>query len=324
MIISDEKLKPNETNKPNAQNAERTKIFATEKRKKMNAKQINQTYSIIEFLSSKGFEPTKIRGQNYWYISMIRDFTENTPSFKVDKNLNRWYDHSLGKGGNLVDLACLVLKTENIKQVIQELLNLFSSFQQPQVRVEKVVQKGSISPKIKIVDIEEISNEPLIDYLANRGINKSAAQKYCQQIGYVNADKYYKSIGFKNQSDGYELRSEGFKSCVSPKDITFYDNGFEKLAVFEGFIDFLSYQMLVDFEIQNSDWLILNSLSFLSRVNEILSAHRQLFLFLDNDMAGKSAIKKIGEINSNYVDMTIMYADFKDLNDYLLWTKKNY
>lgn len=294
------------------------------KRKEMNAKQINQTYSIIEFLSLKGFEPAKIRGQNYWYISMIRDFVENTPSFKVDKNLNRWYDHSLGKGGNLVDLASLVLKIDDIKQVIQELLKTFSSFQQPQVRVEKKAQKDSINPKIKIVDIEEITHEPLIDYLANRGINKLVAQKYCQQIGYVNAEKYYKSIGFKNQSGGFELRSEGFKSCISPKDVTFLDNGFGKLAVFEGFIDFLSYQMLADFEIQNSNWLILNSLSFLSRISEIISAHRQLFLFLDNDMAGKSAIKKIGEMNPNYVDMTIMYADFKDLNDYLLWIKKNY
>ena len=284
----------------------------------MNAKQINQTYSIIDFLSFKGFEPIKIQGQNYWYISMIRDFIENTPSFKVDNNLNRWYDHSLGKGGNLVDLVCLVLKNEDVKQVIQEVLNIFSSFQQPQVRVEKVAQKSATSPKIKIVDIEEITHEPLIDYLANRGINKLVAQKYCQQIGYVNADKYYKSIGFKNQSGGFELRSEGFKSCTSPKDITFIDNGFdEKLAVFEGFIDFLSYQMLPEFTVLDCNYLILNSLSFLSKIKEKCDMSTLLYLFMDNDDAGQKAILKLKKEFPITIDMTSFYADYKDLNDYL-------
>lgn len=296
------------------------------KNKKMT---INEAKKIPldSFLERIGIPLSKVSndGRDMWFLSPFR--LETTPSLHVSVTKNMWFDFGKAEGitgGSIIDFCLEYFSPITIKEILERLTLDFSSFHQPQVRGENRVHKSSTIPKIKIVDIEEITHDPLIDYLANRGIDKLVAQKYCQQIGYVNVDKYYKSIGFENQSGGFELRSEGFKSCTSPKDITFYDNGFEKLAVFEGFIDFLSYQMLADFEIQNSNWLILNSLSFLSRINEIIKAYRQIFLFLDNDEAGRTAIKKIRQINPNYVDMTIMYADFKDLNDYLLWIKQNY
>lgn len=58
---------------------------------------------IVQYLSGLGYEPAKVRHFDYWYLSPLRE--EKTPSFKVNRKLNRWYDHGLGKGGNLVDLA---------------------------------------------------------------------------------------------------------------------------------------------------------------------------------------------------------------------------
>ena len=63
------------------------------------AKQID----LVEYLSGLGFKPAKIRGNNYWYLSPLRD--EKTPSFKIDRKINCWYDHGIGKGGNLVDFG---------------------------------------------------------------------------------------------------------------------------------------------------------------------------------------------------------------------------
>src|SRR5688500_7896411 len=60
---------------------------------------------IVCYLSSLGYEPVKIRNFDYWYFSPLRD--EKTPSFKVNRKINRWYDHGIGKGGNLIDLAIL-------------------------------------------------------------------------------------------------------------------------------------------------------------------------------------------------------------------------
>ena len=60
---------------------------------------------MVEYLSKLGHEPAKIRGVDYWYLSPLRE--ERTPSFKVNRKLNRWYDHGLGKGGNIIDFAIL-------------------------------------------------------------------------------------------------------------------------------------------------------------------------------------------------------------------------
>ncbi len=67
----------------------------------LEAKQMD----IVQYLSSIGYEPAKIRNCDYWYLSPLRD--EKTPSFKVNRKLNRWYDHGIGKGGNVIDFAIL-------------------------------------------------------------------------------------------------------------------------------------------------------------------------------------------------------------------------
>ena len=60
---------------------------------------------IVDYLAKLGHEPSKIKGSDYWYSSPLRN--EKTPSFKVNRKLNRWYDHGLGKGGNIIDFAIL-------------------------------------------------------------------------------------------------------------------------------------------------------------------------------------------------------------------------
>ena len=58
---------------------------------------------LVEYLFSLGFTPAKIRGNNYWYISPLRD--EKEASFKIDRSKNVWYDHGAGKGGTVVDFV---------------------------------------------------------------------------------------------------------------------------------------------------------------------------------------------------------------------------
>lgn len=60
---------------------------------------------MVQYLSELGYEPIKIRGFNYWYLSPLRD--EKTPSFKVNRKLNRWYDFGYAKGGNIIDFGIL-------------------------------------------------------------------------------------------------------------------------------------------------------------------------------------------------------------------------
>jgi len=52
------------------------------------AKQID----MVDYLSALGHRPQKVRNSDYWYLSPL-----------VNRSLNIWYDHGIGKGGNLID-----------------------------------------------------------------------------------------------------------------------------------------------------------------------------------------------------------------------------
>ena len=81
----------------------------------MNCKEFNQL-DIVDYLLLLGHTPAKIHGNDYWYFSPFRD--EQTPSFKVNRKFNVWYDHGLQKGGKLVDFG-----TRFYGCTIAELLN---------------------------------------------------------------------------------------------------------------------------------------------------------------------------------------------------------
>jgi hypothetical protein len=295
-----------------------TERLRVKKRKDMNAKQLNQQHSIIDFLDQNGYRPTSKRGINYWYISMIRD-PEKHASFKVDIDKNLWYDHGIGVGGNLVDLACHIFKTEDVREVIGLITGNFSSFHpQPKVQIEKQPSNN----KLRIVNEGYIQDPRLIDYVNARGISIEVARQHCTEVTYLNQNHIFKGIGFKNQSGGYELRSKGFKSCVAPKDVSLIHNGDNNLLVFEGFMDFLSYLMLPVFHVPEASFLILNSVSLVGRASEYLSAFHSKFLSLDNDQPGMNVAAQIKQTYPRVVDISLFYAGHKDLNEFLTQNSK--
>ena len=72
---------------------------------------ISDNKKITDFLQEQGHQPTSVKGNNWWYLSPLRD--EHTASFKVDVNKNVWYDFGLGKGGNLRTLVRLLFYGNN-------------------------------------------------------------------------------------------------------------------------------------------------------------------------------------------------------------------
>lgn len=52
---------------------------------------------IADYLQSLGYTPVKQQGRSLWYKSPLREETD--ASFKVNTEINRWYDFGLGKGG---------------------------------------------------------------------------------------------------------------------------------------------------------------------------------------------------------------------------------
>jgi len=270
--------------------------------------------SIIEYLSSIGIEPAKIRGNNYWYHSPLRG--EREPSFKVNNKLNLWYDHGSGEGGTLIDLGARLNTCSP-----SEFVNQLSEFRPSTF----VVSLDRIKPKepenkLNIKSVEELRNQELIDYLRGRRIDEDLAVRYCKQVAFEIANKNYLAVGFENKSGGYELRNNWFKGSSTPKDVSFIDNDSNKLYVVEGFMDFLSIEQLKSKTPAfgtDADFLILNSLSFMTRSQDLLRSH-ETFLFLDNDQAGSTAKKNLHSDHIPFMDCSGFYSGHKDVNEYLM------
>jgi hypothetical protein len=152
--------------------------------------------------------------------------------------LNCWYDHGIGKGGNLVDFAILYHNC-TVGEFLKE-VNGHLSFHQPNT-VPLHKDENHSECRIEIVGEKTISSLALERYLTQRRISVDLAKEYCKEVTYKLNDKKYYSIGFKNDAGGYELRNQYFKASSSPKDITTFDNGVKEAIVFEGFFDFLSF-----------------------------------------------------------------------------------
>ena len=267
---------------------------------------------LVNYLKSLGFEPKKIRRDDYWYLSPLRD--EKEASFKINRRLNRWYDHGLGKGGNLVDFGI-----EFYKCSIPEFLNNLSgnlSLQQPIFYAsETTIQQ---EPKIKIIEVTKLTSYPLLRYLEQRTIPVAIAQQFCKEVHYSLNDSTYYGIGFKNDSDGYEIRNKYSKICLGKKDISTIKNSSENVKIFEGFFDFLSFKNVENFlEKEPSDYIILNSVSMISNIKNSLRNYENIELYFDNDEAGNRALEMLKNELENIEDCRVLYSDFKDLNEYL-------
>lgn len=193
---------------------------------------------MVDYLSSIGHSPAKIKKSDYWYLSPL--LNEKAASFKINRTINRWYDHGTGHSGNLIYFAILYHNC-TIAELMQHLqLNL--SFQTSTVELSK-----QIKPDNKIIILKEcrLAAFGSLNYLKQRNIPFEIADQYCREVQYQIDAKTYYSIGFKNDAGGYELHNRYCKNSSSPKAIITIKNGSAKCAVFEGFFDFLSFIFLL-------------------------------------------------------------------------------
>ncbi|WP_127125410.1 toprim domain-containing protein [Pseudoflavitalea rhizosphaerae] len=302
---------------------------------KVTCKEVNQL-DLVDFLAGLGHSPKKIRNNDYWYISPLPHRQEKTPSFKVDRRKNVWYDHGTGKGGTLVDFGILYYHCS-----IADLLQRLAGYQpttnfsfhppiqarnpQPAPAIFAGEKKENASGKIVVLDTRPLALPGLIQYLEKRQIPVKIAARFCKEVDFLLYGKKHSAIGFQNNAGGYELRSGNFKGSSAPKDITFLDNGRDQVAVFEGLFSFLSFQAIN----QNqqpplSNCLVLNSLAFLERSRPLLEQHKQVHLVLDRDTAGKNCTSLALQWDKEkYIDRSDFYHPHKDLNDWLTHHKHN-
>lgn len=276
-----------------------------------------KSIDIVEWLTKNGHSPQKVSGSDYWYLSPLRQ--EKTASFKVDRKLNVWYDHGLGKGGNMIELGILYYGC-SVKELLQKLKSPFL-FHSPEIFENSDAKQAT---KITILDAKQpISNVNLLVYLQERNISLEAAKTVLYEVNFEVNNKRYYALGFKNNSGGFELRNKYFKGSSSPKDITLINqNDSESVSVFEGFFSFLSYQTMFNNQgIELTNFLVLNSLSFFEKSVEKMMSYPSIKLYLDNDPAGERCVQLALGLSEKFIDERHRYKDFKDLNEKLMQSK---
>ena len=276
----------------------------------MDARQMREI-PIADFLNAMGIHPTKQKGNALWYSAPYR--TERTPSFKVNIAKNVWFDFGTGKGGDIFDLAGEFIGSGDF---LLRAAFIAKSGTCPLPVLKQPQKNREREPAFEDIWVRPLQDTRLLDYLEERGINAHVAIPNCEEVGYRVHGKRYYAIGFRNDAGGLELRNRFFKGCIPPKDISLKRNGSDVCAVFEGFMDYFSAMQL---GIIASDWLVLNSVSNVEKAVKALQVYERIECFLDNDDAGRRTFQKLRDsFGDKVIDRSSLYADHKDLNDYLL------
>lgn len=269
---------------------------------------------LATFMSRLGHEPVRRCGDKLWYKSPLRQ--EYTPSFKVETTLNCWYDFGVGRGGNIIDLAAELYQSTDMRHLLRCIAD---SCPVPSVQT---VASTSITrhsaPSYENIRIMPLGSHALVAYLQERGMPPEISKAHCQQIHYCCRGKRYYAVAFANESGGHEIRNRYFKGCISPKDISIRrirDGPSTECTVFEGFIDYLSALTL---GIIGADAIILNSVSNVNRAIPHLRDYTTIHCYLDNDVAGKTALGQLTEqLEISVIDRSTLYSGYNDLNEYL-------
>lgn len=280
---------------------------------------------LADYLQSLGYLPVKQQGNSLWYKSPFRK--ESEPSFKVNTELNQWFDFGLGKGGNILALVRELYQDDYIPALLERIER-----QTPNVRSSSFSFRQQPSePSFQQLEVRELAHPALLRYLQERGIDRDIARNECKELHFTHNGKPYFAIGFENVAGGYEVRNPFFKGCISPKDVSHIQHHGERrdsCCLFEGFMDYLSFLTIRKRKnsqspnLKGQDYMVLNSVFNLGKAMNGLSGYERIHCFFDNDQAGNKACLELQRVFSYRVrDASIHYSGYKDLNDFLCGKK---
>ena len=295
----------------------------------MNIKQAKQI-KIEAYLEQIGCTRTSTKSNEIWFKSPLHE--DRTASFRVNQILNTWFDYGYN-GGEGGDLIKLIQKIHSVS--VSEALAILASKVDVITTTPKQVTEKTIKPKerkLELLEIKSIHEKALFHYLKERCINLDVAKKYLKQVDFrvvennKTGNRQY-ALAMKNDNDCYEFRNKHLKGIVGEpkngksKDLTTFNLSENKqVAIFEGMLDFLSFLTHYKIKDLSSGVIILHSITSTKKSREILdtTGFSEVFLFLDNDEAGRTASIKLSE-NLPYPvkDKSTIYTGFKDYNEFL-------
>lgn len=285
---------------------------------------------IVDFLAQIGHDAQYVKSEQYWYLSPFR--AERTPSFKVNDRLNEWYDFAEATGGDLVELGKYLFQTDSVSEVLGHIERRVKGGSLPRIRVPTVPPRP-VESEMREVVVVPLRHHALLSYLNSRRIDADIGRMFCREVHYELRGRQYFALAFGNISGGYEVRNPYYKGCIQSKDISLVQQSQgekqNRVCVFEGFMDFLSYLTLkqagddavcID---APADYLVMNSVGNLKKALTHLQEYAYIHCYLDNDLAGLKTVETIaGMYGKRVSDEACRYAEYKDLNDCLRGKKR--
>ena len=276
----------------------------------MNCEQIREKVSIRRVLESFNLFPVKQNSETAFYFAIDRE--EKSPSLCVDFAQNKAFDFGTGKSYDVISIVQQLSKC-SVSDALQYLEKFDTTIQS--------TNKSSLetNKNYEVLEVKEIEHLALAEYLMSRKVFNQ--KHWVKEIHYQMKGRDYFGVGFYNNSGGIEIRNKYSKICLGTKDVTLLKNPKNEkneICVFEGFFDFLTYLNLPNVQFSNSDFLILNSTAMFFKVEKQLTQYNKIVLFLDNDLNGKTLAENIIGRYENVEDCSILYEDFKDLNEWLV------
>lgn len=283
---------------------------------------------LAQVLSRMGYQPVRSfkQGEELAYLSPFR--SEKEPSLFVNTQKNLWNDFG-DRGGTAIDF---VMRHEGgtVSEALAFLEKLFKSdFKavSAQKSDNAPTDRKEAQQSLQIESIAPFSaSQPSLNQFItqDRKISKAVANAWLKEIHFTNlkSGKKYFAAGFENLSGGYEIRNPFFKSSLGGKNMSFVKGSslHSEVAVFEGFMDFLSRLTIDEIVIPERDSLILNSASYEKQAVDFIkkNGYETIFGFLDNDSKGEELTENFTKIfGKKFNDVRFIFEGFKDLNTFL-------
>ena len=269
---------------------------------------------VLEALGAKkGF------GKDMWF-SPLRD--ETRASLHVNTHDNVWKDFGAGVGGTNVQLVMMARHCG-----VQEARHFIESLSP--VPLQAQTEKAPQQKNSEVCAVKPIQSYYIKKYLESRKIPFDLAKEYCKEIHVHNHEKKmtFTLVGFPNNAGGYAMSApSGFKSTTKAAPTFINMEGkisdtpsSKSVAVFEGFFDFLSWQVMQSSKKPCCDVVVLNSVNNLNQAASYITTHEKATCFLDNDPAGEKCYQSVRDLmkDKEVLDMSDLYGTHKDLNDML-------
>lgn len=286
-------------------------------------------FPISELVASYGLlNGAKKVSQGYFILNPFED--EKTASFLINtsasKNFAKAFNSSKG-----YDTISFAMEYENISFVdsVKKILNIPTG--KYLARIQNLNTQNTAKTTTKASDLKPLTDAKKINALKyylkkKRFVNPQLAELHGLQ--YLESGKYY-YLGIVNDKGGFECFNNSKipkyrKLCFGNKGMTtiLANNDYftQDFAVFESFVDYLSYLSFHKINHLKTNAIILHGVGQTKEAIQQIINYRpkKVFLALDNDKAGFEAKKEFeGIFGSKIIDLSNEYSNFKDVNELL-------